>query len=242
MKDNRANCIQFSIENTAGTLLGNNDTTNAIHLLPAAAQTFRVIATKYHFLCFYPGAPTTTSRNFIMGGMLSVPSFLSGVTDVGFMIGNARSDTATGRCTCFRHGVTWQAQEVSPDNVGIGNFEIIWNSNILQGAGTDGPGIGHPKVIVVAVTDHQNNTGITGYRWANDDINTSDILMSSGLAATSDEGKIKGQFFDLIYIADAFAIDSTDTFSSHNWFNLTNNQTGFNDGNCPRGGVWVATS
>jgi hypothetical protein len=58
-----------------------------------------------------------------------------------------------------------------------------------------------------------------------------------GLANTTDEAKIKGQLFDMVYIATAFAVDATDTFNSHTWQNITNNNAG-----SPSGGIWVATS
>ena len=61
--------------------------------------------------------------------------------------------------------------------------------------------------------------------------------MQWGLTALTDEGKIKGQLFDIVWIGDAFVADSTDTFNGHDWYNLTSN----NIGN-PRGGFWVATS
>ncbi len=42
-------------------------------------------------------------------------------------------------------------------------------------------------------------------------------------------------------IAGAFAGDATDTFNSHNWFNITQNNTG-SPGVFILGGIWVATN
>ena len=228
MKDNNANCVTFSIENTAGTVVGSNDTTNGCHLLPATSQTFRVIATQYHFLVFYPGA-LSAGRQFVMGGMLYVPSFLAGVTDQGYLFSNSQLDSSA---TASNGNI-----RVGPNtNTNTGNWQMIWNSNLLNNANNNNAtGVGCPQLVIA--TRPESSAAAASYRWANDDINTSDILHSSGLTATSDEGKIKGQFFDMVYIADAFAVDSTDIFNSHDWFNLTNNNTSF-----PRGGIWVATS
>src|ERR1035437_5358596 len=86
LKDNRGNCIQVSIENQAGSVVGGSSTGAGGNLLPAAAKTFRMIATQYHFLCFTPA--TSAAREFVMAGMLYVPSFLTGITDHGYMFCN----------------------------------------------------------------------------------------------------------------------------------------------------------
>jgi hypothetical protein len=90
LKDNRGNCIQVSIENQAGSVVGGSSTGAGGNLLPAAAKTFRMIATQYHFLCFTPA--TSAAREFVMAGMLYVPSFLTGITDHGYMFCNSFSD------------------------------------------------------------------------------------------------------------------------------------------------------
>ena len=84
-----------------------------------------------------------------------------------------------------------------------------------------------------------------GYRWVNDNINSSDVYLCCGLSLLTDEAKIKGQFFDTLFVADAFSLDATDTFNSHTWQNITNNYLGgqANEGGyIIRGGFWITTS
>ena len=116
------------------------------------------------------------------------------------------------------------------------NCQVLWQTSFLDfWSSITNNGVGFPQIILtVTAVPFQ---GAAGYRWANDDINTSDVLLCSGLTLVTDEGKIKGQFYDMIYIGEAFAADATDTFNGHNWYNITGNNTGN-----PRGGMWVATS
>jgi hypothetical protein len=234
VKDNRGNCIQISIENQAGSVAGTNSTTFGGNLLPAAAKVFRIIATQYHFLCFT--GVTSAAREFVMAGMLNVPSLLASITDHGYMFSNGASDTSTSICASIRTAMTLTITLGSP------NSAVIWNSSLIENGNSSSVSnaIGCPSLIVMGLPDA--NIGRAGhYRWANDDINTADILLSVGLTVFTDEGKIKGQFYDMIYIADAFAGDSTDTDNGHNWFNITQNNVGVG-ASVVRGGVWVAVS
>ena len=62
------------------------------------------------------------------------------------------------------------------------------------------------------------------------------------MTGTTDECKIRGQFYDMMYVAEAVAIDTSSAFTAtgHTFFNLTNNWTQVS-GNAPRGGMWVRT-
>ena len=224
LKDNRGNCIQVSIENQAGTVVGQNDTGNGGSLLPASSKTFQVIATRYHFLCFKQGGELV--REFVMAGMLYVPSLLTGVTDHGYMFCDSSNDgDSSGIRPSFRSSVNINQQN------GANRYQFLWNSSISDAYVQSN--IGAPQAVISYSLGY--GPGIT--RWANDDLNTSDILIASGLVYGTDEPKIKGQLFDMVYIASAFAVDATDTFNSHTWQNITNNNTG-----SPSGGIWVATS
>jgi len=239
--DKLGNCIAVHIENSAGSVKSANQgsTNYGGCLLPAAAKTFRIIATKYQFVCLTSNV--TTAREFVMAGMLYVPSFLSGVTDQGYMTSNCLSDTSATVAQSFRYSTSFI--DNGSANSAPQNLETLYNSSFMESGNSSlAVGIGMPEVVIPVPASSFNSTALKGYRWANDDINTSDILYSSGLTAATDEGKLKGQFYDMVYIADAFMADSTDTFSGHTWWNLTSNQTGIATGNRPRGGVWVATS
>ena len=240
--DNRANCIQVHIENQAGTVKSGSQTNSSSggSLLPATSKTFRVLATRYHFLCFTPGA--SAAREFVMAGMPYVPSLLTSVTDIGYMFSNCDYDgSGYNRCS-IRYGpsLTWGG---SAGGSGSANVEVLYNASFLENYSNAGNAqtVGFPNLLITNVSDVSPLGRLCHYRWANDDIDTSDVLVSSGLGSTSDEAKIKGQLFDMIFIADAFAGDSTDTFNSHTWWNVTANNTG-SAGGIARGGIWVATS
>jgi len=224
LKDLLANCINVFIENSAGTITAVSFSTSAGFMLPGAAKTFRIIATCYHFICLVPGS--TAGREFVMAGMPYVPSLLASVTDIGYILSNCTSDSSSSVCN-------------SPRTSGIlltttANIQCIYNASLLAvGASLSNNGVGFPDwVLSIPPT-----AGQKAYRWANDDLNSCDVLMQWGLTTITDEGKLKGQLFDIVWIGDAFVADSTDTFNGHDWYNLTSN----NIGN-PRGGFWVATS
>jgi hypothetical protein len=119
---------------------------------------------------------------------------------------------------------------------------VLWNANICENAGNGTPNTGSPETVIPFVSNGNNGTWVKGYRWANDDLNSGDVLLSSGLSSTGDEGKLKGQFYDMVYVAEAFSVDTTDTFNGHNWRNLTSSNSGSAGGGVPRGGIWMAIS
>lgn len=232
--DIRGTSIQVHIENQAGTVKSASQTATTAggSLLPGAGKTYRIIATKYQFFCFT--APTTVAREYVFVGMLNVPSFVTSITDHGFMMSNCLSDANTSTQPSFRTSCSLVA-------AGAPNAQLLWNSAFYENANSgSGNDIGLMEALIQGLLS-SNSGRIAHYRWANDVINAADVLISAGLSSTSTEGKIKGQLYDIIFIAEAFAGDSTDTFNGHTWFNITQNQTGV-QGQSPRGGIWMATS
>jgi len=224
LKDLLGNCINVFIENSAGTITAVSALTSAGFILPGAGKTFCIIATCYHFICLVPGS--TAAREFVMAGMPYVPSFLASVTDIGYAISNGQSDTSTNNCLNPRISGTLNANPTP-------NIQCIYNASLFAVGNNSSAGVGFlDYVLSIPPT-----AGQKAYRWANDDLNSCDVLMQWGLTANTDEGKIKGQLFDILWIGDAFVADATDTFNGHDWYNLTSNNTGN-----PRGGFWVATS
>jgi hypothetical protein len=214
--------FEVSISNSAFTVNGGNSTGAGGNLLPQGTNSWQIIATQYWFTCFL--LSTTGYRKFVMAGMLYVPSFVVGTTDCGFMLCDSSSDSDTTQRNSFR---------ISMDMPGnSANSQVIWNSNLCENAASSGAQSG----CVVANYLHGVRRGTPGgwYRWENGDLVSSDVFLSSGLSSVSDESKFKGQFFDMVFAGGPFAADSTDTWSGHNWWNLTHNAT--------EGGVWVATS
>jgi hypothetical protein len=232
LKDNRGNCIQVSIENLAGTVVGANSTSNGGSLLPAAAKTFRVLASKYRFECFRDGGQA--AREFVMAGMVNVPTFITSVTDTGYMICDSNGDSNTSIRASPRSGTTLGSQN------NWGYIQFIWNSNIFDQTLQNNSAGGLPQLLFTFFY-RPTNDGTTGnYRWENGDLLTSDVLMTAGLSNLNDEAKIKGQLYDWMYISSPFTIDVEDTFNGHNWHNITNNNTG--SSNTPTGGFWIAYS
>ena len=225
LKDLLGNCINVFIENSAGTITATSTAASAGFMLPGAAKTFRIIATYYHFLLLVPGS--TAAREFVMAGMPYVPSFLASVTDIGYVLSNCLTDASATICSSLRTTGTL-------NTVSTANIQCIYNASLLAiGNSASNAGIGFPEwVLSIPPT-----AGQKAYRWANDNLNSCDVLMQWGLTLFTDEGKLKGQLFDIVWIGDAFTADATDTFNGHDWYNLTSNNTGN-----PRGGFWVAVS
>jgi hypothetical protein len=237
IKDYLATCLSLGIENQTGTLSFAASSTVGGFLLPAVSQTMRVIATKYWFICFVPGS--TASRTCVYCGMPYVDSsILSGVTDIGFMFGNAGGDGDTNVRNSFRTGPV-----LTGGNNTNGNYQVLLGSSSWQSQNNSNNGGGNnagaPEVAYTCQPGLSQTSTARNYRWGNDALLTSDVLIGWGATVITDESKIRGQLYDMIYIAEAVAMDSTDTFSGHTWFNLTNSNT--QASGIPRGGMWVRT-
>ena len=163
-----------------------------------------------------------------MAGMLYVPTFLTGVTDQGYITGDSYDGETTTGCISFRTNANLGGSWAAP-------FQSLWNGFIGENAQQNNNGyVGIQQSLAMTPVNWQ---ATSQYRWANDDIFMSDILYSAGLNSYGVEGKIKGQFFDMVYIYDAYEIDIQDTFAGHTWLNLT-----LNNSDTLRGGVWIAIS
>lgn len=239
VKTNSGTCAAVSLENQAGTLASTSSTTAGGLLLPVAAQTMRVIATKYWFCCFVPGS--AAARTFVYAGMPYVDSsFLTSVTDIGVMFSNCFTEASAGVATSFR-----SHPAISSVSSSEANYALIYNTSLLQNNNTatttSNNSAGAPDVLLTCAPAGAQTTTARNYRWANDDLVTSDVLVGWGLTSTGDEAKIRGQFFDMVYVAEAATIDTSSAFpaTGHTFYNLTNNftQTTAN----PRGGMWVRT-
>ena len=229
VKDLSLTGIIFSVETQSGGAVGTSSNNQGGAISPGVGVTMGIIATKYHFILFVPGL--SAGASFVMCGMLYVPSFLTGITDVGYMFSNVRSNAYVQNQGSFRDGIM-----ITPVNGVNSAFQCIWNATIFELGDNWATGAGLPTPLITYGADLGSPKVNMCYRWVNSDILTSDVLVAWGNDASS-EATIRGQFFDLLYIADNFTLDVTDTFDSHTWHNLTApGQT------APRGGYWVATS
>jgi len=237
LKDNSAtNCAVVSVENVAGTKAGANSTTAGIQLAFGSSKTWRIIANKYQAFVFTPTA--TSPREFGAWGVPYLPSWLAGGTvyECIWAMGNAISDTDTTDRGSFRN-------VLGTRHTTNGNWQTICNNNLVdQGNNSGINNNGNPTLIVMAQSTQLGLTNnATHYRWHDSSAYMTDPIISFGLTATTDEGMGRGQLWDAFVSMEAYAIDATlASVDSHNWWNITNNDTGAS-GNYTRGSLWVVT-
>ena len=225
IQDNSGSCVAITCQHYDGTFFaGNGSRYNGAQIIPVASPNIQITATKYWFYVGQVGA--VASRDYCLAGMLYIPSFLSGINDHGFVLANAWDGETSGQGNSFR-------TTINIGTTNLSNSQFIWNGGLVENSNNSGStNISYPAVLVMQNSNWY--TSLQGYRWADNSVIASDVLLSAGPGG---EGKIRGQFYDMLYIDDAYAIDSTDTFNGHTWLNMTSNQTGV-----PRGGMWLATS
>jgi hypothetical protein len=227
MRDNGSNCICFSLENSNSTLAGTNGNSNGAHLLPAAAQSFRIIANKYQCFVFAPAPAAALTRKFVGFGTLYLPSFLQGViTECGWLVSQAitDSDGVTTRDSfrkTLRTGYTFAGS----------NFQCIANAVLSEGANTNvNINSGWPFLSLPGWQAWGAVTSQVGLLWHDNTALMVEPLIGWGnvpantTAATS-QGLIRGQLWDAVIIMNSFPGDSTGTFDSHNWFALTDSNS-----------------
>ena len=225
-----AGCITVSIQNQAGTVVGGSDRYHGAHLAVSYDTTYQIAATKYWFMCSQ--YREYMRSDFVLTGMLYVPSFLTGITDHGFLVSDTLESESGNGVYSFR----------TTHNIGgnySGNVQIIWNASLLdQTNNTNNGQLGVPETIVMTPV---NWLTPMGYRWANDDLFMSDVLLAGGLTAVNVESKIKGQFYDLVWVGDSYDMDTQDIFAGHTWLNLTMTNS-FASGYTAwlRGSIWIA--
>ena len=213
-------CITFSIENSNSSLAGANNTTNGGYLLPAASKVFRVVANKYQAFIF--SAATTAARSFVAFGTPYLPTFLQGaITECGWLGCNATNDTDGATRVSFRTNL----QHTTSTNTNDGNFQTIVNTNLLDvGSSSNltavlsllfpsGPARGFPGAQ-------------TGFHWHDTSALMQEPLLMWPTSSTGVEALIRGQLWDGALVMDTFAGDTTTTFDSHNWWAITDADSG----------------
>lgn len=244
-KDNSGTGIQVYLESTDGSLKPASYTTsNGGTLLATNLLSYKVVASKYQFLIYTANA--TTSRQFVWVGMPYLNTTLAAnITRAGWMVSSAASDSdGTSRC----HLRNAAAMACNAFNAAP-NYELMVNSSWWENAndigGNTNSAIGAPRLLLGGITSDLNYTisSATGYRWrtATPSIVTSDVLVAWGSTGTTAESMINGQLFDCLFIADSQPINTTSTFDSHDWINITNSNTG-SGSNYVRGGVWCSVT
>lgn len=211
------NCTQLKFSDGNGT----NTQTNALYLLPAASQVWRMLMNKYQLFVKAPSLAGT--RQFAAGGVLWVPSFLS-IAQAAWSQGNATSDTDVGSHAFagFHGSLTTDAQTGTGSQGG--NAWNIWNASVLN-ASAPGSGSGGAQRLLaqgacVSTLNYQ------GRCWGDSTLLVYEPLMMSGAAALADEGMVRGQLWDAIVIADGFAAETQISFDGHTWQAITHNNSG----------------
>jgi len=211
------NCAQVTMKNDAG-----DRTSQIFYLLPAALKTFRVIACRYNF--FITTAGTSASREFLCGGTLYIPTFLEGVIngDLGFIWGNAVSDTDTVVQSSPR---TVLCQSTS---AGASNFRAsgLVNGSLSDQTSRAGGIAGNMQFIARLAT---NTSQIAyGYRWHDDSLHTSEAMLAWGLTSGADESKVRGIVHNCMILSETWAGDDTtiSSYDTHAWYAITNNNSG----------------
>lgn len=234
VKDNAGTCVQISIQNVPGTLVGGNSTTAGFSLNPgASSKLYRIIANKYQFFVFTRSP--TPAREFAWVSVPYVPDFLVGqVTECIVGGSNCFSDSSTSVPTSFRtrlHNV----QE------GTGNWcnsQTICNGNLVDIANNGAPG-GSSFGTLMLLGNSDDSENIKGFRWHDNSANLSDALLVWGLTNTAAEGKIRGQLWDALLSSESYAADLTTSVDAHNWIAITDTNVGVG-GQCPRGTLFIA--
>jgi len=241
-KNNSGTSMQISLADTTNTYLGGNTTTNGIHIYPNTTGTiFRILATQYWF-CLMQTSVYATARTFAYGGIIYVPSFITGVTNAAILIGNSLTDASATLPNSWRQ-YPCITQNTAP------NFQVLWNTSLWDNANNEWNSIGYagcPQLMCTCVTAF--GTGGTlvsslpfGCRWASGADLTFDGYITWGQTTGTDEPMIRGQLYDSLGILDPYNGDTTSTFGSHTWYNIMNNWAG-SAASSPRFSFWLATS
>lgn len=201
------NCAQVFLYSDDGTLT----TAQPAYLLPTATETWRVIAQGYQFFAFVPGS--TTARKFVCAGVPYVYTWLTGsITRVGWMHGNAQSDTDVTARTSFR---TLLAAYATVET-------LITNTGIWSATNSNGAGNFHLANCGSAI---QGNIG--AYTYFDGSADFLDPVVAWGTSATTQATKM-GELWDAVIVTDAETADLyPETIDSKpNWYGITSNNVG----------------
>ena len=220
IQDNGGQSVTFSVENSNSTIALGNSTGSGGYLQPLNTRVFRIIANRYQVFIFTP--MTTVARGFVGFGTLYLPTFLQGIiTECGWLQCNSASDTDGTVRPSFRTFVHSFAY-YNP----INNSQIIINANGgEQVSGTNPNPSGSPQLVLPSAPGEAGFLTATGMHWHDASALMVEPLFAVGVPQNT-EGLIRGQLWDSVLIYDTFAGDTTTTFDSHNWWGLTDSNTG----------------
>jgi len=231
-RDNGGTGIQIYMENSTSTEADSIDTSHGGTLLATLGRTYQVIGSEYQFLIYQQGV----SRSFVWVGMPFIPAFITTITSAGWMFSNATSDGDTG----IQNSIN-DTNDIA--NTSSGNYELLINADYWSASNNTNArsisALGPPRLILNGVSADFGQILGAGYRWFDDSIVTGDVYVAWGLTALAIEAKVVGQVWDALHIGESTAINTTATFSTHDFQNVTNSNPGIIT-RTPRGGIWFA--
>lgn len=213
------NCARLQLF-TADNIRSQSDN---VYLLPAVGKVWRVIACKYQFFIFVVGS--SAPRDFAMASAIYIPPFLNTlVTSAGFLTGQSKTDTDTTSAgsfvrtmmTAYHSSYGWQQ-----NGAYITNGFLFENANLTNGAA-----VGVANMAAPFLTNVYGGGYSTPYRWYDYSLRADDPLVGWGGASVFDEALIRGQLWDAVLISEVFSADTTISFDSRTFWNMTaNNQS-----------------
>lgn len=209
--------VEIYFSNGTGTATASTP----IYLLPAAAETWRVVANRYQLFVFTVSS-TTVARKWLAGGVPYVPSF-SGVVEAVWSHGN--SDNSGNYRSSFRTVLSLQFNNTT----GAGSPPCMWhlvNGTHWGGCGGNSPNQqGWPTLVVPAAADLRF-ADVSGYRWYDDSSLIVEPLIAWGISGNTNERRLIGQLWDAVIVTDAFFSETTYNIDSRTFFNVTNQNLG----------------
>lgn len=217
--DNAAtNCLRLFMSRGTGTDLA----TAALFLLPN--NDYRIIANKFQFFCFSPGASPT--RTFACGGQLYVPTQYGSPASAVWGSSNAINDTDVTTRNSFRTKLV----AANTNNINSGdtpNEYSNYNGNPWnvdnQVAINATPGGQRFSAVTGALA---NPTATPSTQVINDFFFIYDSLPMWGLTGVSAQAKIVGQIWDSYISSQTLAGDTNEIFDAHTFWAITNNNSG----------------
>lgn len=196
------NCAQVFLKNVAETR-----TSQAFFLLPGVAKTYRIIGSKFGFVCFTEGS--SPAREFVFCTMLFVPSGITINSNCAFMNGNGAGDADGSLKVCVRTSLG-----IASNGDGYASYlvgETLWNvaSSFI---GTDAWRF--PNV----------NDSISQFHsplWHDGSVIVTDAMLAFGLSNPG-EVRVRGIPFNCFLRMDSVAGDTTFTYDGHTFYVLTN--------------------
>lgn len=217
--DGGGNCLRFRMMNVAETI----SQTDSCYLHPVASTTFQIIANQYQFVIFVPGSIST--RNFVVASALYIPPHLvaMNLTTCALILGDGGSDSdASNARGSFRTSLTSRGLSGFAPSQGWS----ILNSTAVEYNGLSSDSSAHPGLPSLVCFQSTAIHSVTGYRWHDDSALIVEPLVAWGAPGIDNEGKIRGQFWDMLIATESYPGDVTATIDSNTFTNLTDNNDG----------------